>query len=125
MKTLCEIRKLGFGLSIDDFGTGYSNLHYIDELPVSEIKIDRSFVVELERSPAKRVIVEALIRLGDQIGKDIVAEGIETERELDILKELGCRYGQGYLFGRPASGDQLLARLNEGIERNHIVETRQ
>lgn len=111
MVRLKEIRKRGFGLAIDDFGTGYSNLRYIEDMPFSEIKIDRSFVTDLDRSPTKQIIVEALVKLGQQSGIDIVAEGIETERELATLKELGCPYGQGYLFGRPAIADELLARL--------------
>ncbi len=68
-------------------------------------------MTDLDRSPTKRIIVEALIKLGQQTGIDIVAEGIETEREFATLKELGCGYGQGYLFGRPSSGDELLVRL--------------
>ncbi|MGF7161902.1 diguanylate cyclase (GGDEF)-like protein/PAS domain S-box-containing protein [Rhodoligotrophos appendicifer] len=111
MDRLKEIRKLGFGLAIDDFGTGYSNLRYIEELPFSEIKIDRSFVTDLDRSPTKRIIVEALIKLGQQTGIDIVAEGIETEREFATLKELGCGYGQGYLFRRQAVTNSLCAWL--------------
>ena len=117
MDTLKEIRKLGFGLSIDDFGTGYSSLSYIEELPVTEIKIDRSFVNEIEISSSKRIIVEALIRIGNQLGIDIIAEGIETQRQCELLKELGCRYGQGYLFGHPMTGDQLLVKLAEDSAR--------
>ena len=108
---LREIRKLGFGLAIDDFGTGYSNLRYLEDLPFSEIKIDRSFVTELDKSPTKQIIVEALIKLGQQSGTSIVAEGIETETELAILRELGCPYGQGYLLGRPTDADQFLVSL--------------
>jgi EAL domain-containing protein (putative c-di-GMP-specific phosphodiesterase class I) len=82
-------------------------------LPISEIKIDRSFVRDLAVSPTKHIIVEALIKLGKQMGVDLVAEGIETQNEFQALKALGCPYGQGYLLGRPASAEMFLARLDQ------------
>ena len=110
-----ELRSRGFGLAIDDFGTGYSSLGYLDQFPVSEIKIDRSLVKELDKSTTKRIIVESVIKIGAASRINIVAEGVESHDELAVLKELNCPYGQGYLFGRPQHSDGFLARLRSGL----------
>jgi diguanylate cyclase (GGDEF)-like protein/PAS domain S-box-containing protein len=107
-----DVRKMGVGLSVDDFGTGYSSLRYLETLPITELKIDRSFVQDLATSSTKRIIVESLIKLGVESNIAIVAEGIETENELNVLKAMGCSYGQGYLFGRPEGADRFLARAS-------------
>lgn len=96
-----ELRALGVGISIDDFGTGYSNLRYLESFPLSEIKVDRSFVHDVAHSAAKRVIVECVIKLGTALDIRVVAEGIETEAERAIMQALGCSIGQGYLFAAP------------------------
>ena len=96
-----KIRNIGVGLSVDDFGTGYSNFRLLETFPVTEIKIDRSFVAELAASPAKLVIVRALIDLGRALGLSVVAEGVETEAQRALLAGMGCPVGQGYLFGPP------------------------
>jgi PAS domain S-box-containing protein/diguanylate cyclase (GGDEF)-like protein len=95
------LRDLGIGLSIDDFGTGYSSLRYLERFPLTEIKIDRSFVSGLHDSAAKRVIVEAVIKLGSELGVRLVAEGVEQQTERDLLGAMGCSFAQGYLFSRP------------------------
>ncbi len=95
------LRGLGIGISIDDFGTGYSNLRYLESFPISEIKIDRSFVHEVAQSAAKRVIVEAVVKLGTTLDIRIVAEGIETQDERALMLALGCSVGQGFLFATP------------------------
>jgi|TARA_R100000501_G_scaffold1851_1_gene4920 PAS domain S-box-containing protein len=99
-----SLRRLGVGISIDDFGTGYSNLRYLENFPLSEIKIDRSFVHDATQSAAKRVIVESIVKLGAALDIRIVAEGIETEAERSIMRDLGCTVGQGYLFAAPLEG---------------------
>ena len=96
-----DLRNLGIGISIDDFGTGYSNLRYLESFPISEIKIDRSFVHDVAHSAAKRVIVEAVVKLGAALDIRVLAEGIETEAERGIMQALGCSLGQGYLFATP------------------------
>jgi diguanylate cyclase (GGDEF)-like protein/PAS domain S-box-containing protein len=104
------LRQLGVRISVDDFGTGYSSLSYLNELPIDEIKIDRSFVGTLtERSDT--CIVGAIIALAQGLGVPTVAEGIELEVQAALLREMGCDLGQGYLFGRPVDPDVLFAWL--------------
>lgn len=100
-QTFAELRRLGVGVSIDDFGTGYCNLRYLERFPLSEIKIDRSFVHGVADSVAKRIIVEGVVRLGAALDIRVVAEGIETEAERAVMREVGCSIGQGYLFAAP------------------------
>lgn len=96
-----RLRALGITFSIDDFGTGYSSLSYLKWLPIDRIKIDRSFVIDLANDQANAAIVEAIISVGHKLGKTIVAEGIESQIELDALRALGCDFVQGYYLGRP------------------------
>jgi EAL domain-containing protein (putative c-di-GMP-specific phosphodiesterase class I) len=91
----------GVELAIDDFGTGHATLHELWRLPVSEIKLDRSFVASLQTSPKSRTLVGAMIGMGSGLGARVVAEGVETLDVKHALRALGCRLGQGYLFARP------------------------
>ncbi len=102
---LRELRSLGLHLSVDDFGTGYSSLTYLKRFPVEAIKIDRTFVAGLGIDSEDSSIVEAVVRLGQSLGLQVVAEGIESPLQLQRLRELGCDRGQGYLFGRPRPAD--------------------
>lgn len=97
---MTRLRDLGVGLSIDDFGTGYANLRYLEEFPITELKIDRSFIRGLEQSRSKTIIIEAIVRLSNELGFQVVAEGIETPEECARLQDLGCHLGQGFLFGK-------------------------
>ncbi|KRA84029.1 hypothetical protein ASD76_08500 [Altererythrobacter sp. Root672] len=108
-----ELRRLGVGICVDDFGTGYSNLRYLECFPLSEIKVDRSFVHELVHSSAKRIIVESVVKLGAALNIRVVAEGIETEAERAIVRELGCSIGQGFLFAAPLEELQFHKLLDE------------
>ena len=99
---LSELRRMGVEIALDDFGTGYSSLSMLRDLPVSAVKIDRSFVEPLARDPGTAAIVHRLVELCRDLGIDSVAEGIETEGQAAILGRLDCTYGQGYLFGRPS-----------------------
>ena len=111
-----RLRDLGVGLSVDDFGTGYASLRRLETLPVTEIKIDRSFVGDLPTSPSKTVIVRAIIDLGRALGLTVVAEGVETDAQRTLLAGMGCPIGQGYLFGRPADGESFASALrNRGV----------
>ncbi len=99
-----ELRGIGVRLAIDDFGTGYSSFSHLRALEVDLLKVDRTFVRDIETSAQDRAIVEGIIRLAESLKLDVVAEGIETTRQLDLLLEMGCRFGQGHLFSR-ASAD--------------------
>ena len=104
IEALHALRALGIRTSIDDFGTGYSSLAYLKDLPVDELKIDRSFVQNICISPVEREIVATIIKLGKAMGIKVVAEGIESAAVAHELKLLGCDYGQGYYYGKPISG---------------------
>ncbi|MFZ4518041.1 MAG: putative bifunctional diguanylate cyclase/phosphodiesterase [Microthrixaceae bacterium] len=108
-RTLTALRGLGVHLSIDDFGTGYSSLTYLRRFPVQALKIDRSFVDGIGVADEDSAIVRALCDLGDQLGLRVVAEGIETPLQMELLRAWGCDTGQGFLFGRPVPADELEA----------------
>lgn len=108
-----RLNEMGLLLSIDDFGTGYSSLGYLKRLPVDEIKIDRSFVMDMEESENDAKIVHATIDLAHNLGLRVVAEGVETESTLKMLKNLNCDYAQGYYLSRPIPADELVKWLTE------------
>lgn len=99
---LCACRERGMRVSLDDFGTGYSSLSYLHRLPVDTLKLDRSFVLQLDSNEAGRRIVAAVIRLAHELDMDVITEGLETKEQIQALRGLGADYGQGYYFGRPA-----------------------
>jgi EAL domain-containing protein (putative c-di-GMP-specific phosphodiesterase class I) len=98
---LRHLRDLGVLISIDDFGTGYSSLQYLQELPISKLKIDRSFVSRITLGAREQALVQAMISLATSFELEVIAEGIETPEQLAVLRELGCTHGQGFLFSRP------------------------
>ena len=104
---LRAIKSLGIRLALDDFGTGYSSLSYLRRFPVDVVKIDKMFVDEIEKDSGAAALVQAIIRLGEGLSFEVVAEGIETEEQLKSLIDLGCVYGQGYLMARPLSRSEL------------------
>ena len=104
---LDRIRKLGVRISMDDFGTGFSSLSYLQSYPIDCIKIDRAFVNGLETSSNSEAIIEAIARLAKAMGMTTVAEGVETERQLEMLKEIGCAQAQGFLLSRPKPIDEI------------------
>ncbi len=111
-EVILSLKRAGMTVTLDDFGTGYSNLSYLSELTFDKIKIDKGFVQKLrsdQQSSTK--IVEAIIGLSRSLGADNVAEGVETEEQADLLQKLGCRNGQGYLFGRPVRAQELQQRI--------------
>jgi EAL domain-containing protein (putative c-di-GMP-specific phosphodiesterase class I) len=104
-----ELTSMGLTFSLDDFGTGYSSLSYFKQLPLHELKIDKSFVKDIMFDTNDKKIVQTIISFGKQLGLDVVAEGVETEDQYDVLVSLGCKYFQGYYFGRPKDFKSLLA----------------
>jgi EAL domain-containing protein (putative c-di-GMP-specific phosphodiesterase class I) len=110
-RVLAGIRALGVELSIDDFGTGYSSLAYLKRFPVQCLKIDRAFIRDLGQDADSAAIVRAIVALGHGLNMRIVAEGVETEVQLAMLRELGCDEFQGYLFARPLDAPAVTALL--------------
>ena len=106
-RNLQQLRGLGVRVSLDDFGTGYSALGYLQSFPIDEIKIDRSFIAELEANPQSAALVQAILALAQGLQLDVVAEGIETSGQHQQLKLLGCRLGQGYRFARPRPASEI------------------
>jgi EAL domain-containing protein (putative c-di-GMP-specific phosphodiesterase class I) len=103
---LSRIRELGAGLALDDFGTGYSALSYLQKFPFDTIKIDRSFV-RPNGSAARPVILKAIIGLAHDLGMDVVAEGAETDSEVQELFDAGCEFVQGFVYGRPLTAQMV------------------
>jgi EAL domain-containing protein (putative c-di-GMP-specific phosphodiesterase class I) len=111
VEVLEQIAAMGVGLSIDDFGTGYSSLAYLKRFPVHKIKVDRAFVRELEASAEDRAIVAAVMALANSLQLEVVAEGVETEAQLALLRQQGCELAQGFLFARALPADQVASLL--------------
>jgi EAL domain-containing protein (putative c-di-GMP-specific phosphodiesterase class I) len=108
---LNDLRRLGVGVAIDDFGTGYSSLAYLARLPAQTLKIDRSFVKAMAQDSTARTLVTTIISLAHSLQLKVVAEGVETEQQAEILRELGCDQMQGYLFSKPLPPEALAKLL--------------
>lgn len=106
LKNLWALNELGFNIAIDDFGTGYSNLGYLKKLPANELKIDKTFILNLEDDKQNQVLVQTAIQMAHNLGMSVVAEGVESERSYILLKSMGCDLCQGYHFSRPVPVDQ-------------------
>ena len=118
---LRELRVLGITIALDDFGTGYSSLSFLHTLPFDRVKIDRSFVQDLGSQPEAFTIVRAVIGLCSSLGAGVTAEGVETDRQIDLLREAGCSEIQGYRIGRPSPSDELKAWMTAfAASRRHV-----
>lgn len=104
-----RLRAMGFQMSLDDFGTGYSSLSYLVSLPIHELKVDRSFVIAMFKSEENMRIVRTIIDLAKDLGMVSLAEGIDEPRQLEQLRQLGCRIGQGFLFAKPMALPDFIA----------------
>ncbi|MEM6408076.1 MAG: EAL domain-containing protein [Pseudomonadota bacterium] len=121
-QNLLALKELGCGLAIDDFGTGYSNLGYLKSLPLSSIKIDRSFAGDAQTNPVSHSIVKMLVGLGRELGVEVIAEGLETEEDAKTLREIGCGLAQGYYFAKPMTDEALVSMLrNEVTPATHVA----
>ncbi|MFP4509533.1 MAG: putative bifunctional diguanylate cyclase/phosphodiesterase [Spirochaetaceae bacterium] len=114
IQAMQELRKLGVSLLIDDFGTGYSSLAYLRQLPVDTLKIDKSFVDDLCDDVSNKAIIQAIVTLGSSLGLKTLAEGVEHECQLEVLKAVGCDLIQGYYFSGPVDGDLMKTYLKNG-----------
>ncbi len=119
VRVLESLRSLGCSISIDDFGTGYSSLSYLKAFPVTILKIDRSFVRDLSHNSGDRAIAQSVVNLATNLDMLTVAEGVETNEQYKILKQIGCTYIQGYLYSRPLHADQIPAVV-EKIQREQL-----
>jgi EAL domain-containing protein (putative c-di-GMP-specific phosphodiesterase class I) len=120
METLVQIHDMGIHIAIDDFGTGYSSLAYLKRLPADEIKIDKSFVIDMARNEDDAFIARSVIDLGHNLGLKVVAEGVENEATWNLLRQMGCDVAQGYYVSRPLATCDLMDFLN----RNRGAGTR-
>jgi EAL domain-containing protein (putative c-di-GMP-specific phosphodiesterase class I) len=112
---LSELRELGISLSTDDFGTGYSSLSYLHRFPFERLKIDRSFINKMDLDDKSEAIVRTILMLGKNLKIETVAEGIETEKQLELLRAHGCPFGQGFLFSKPLNAEDAERLLEEGL----------
>jgi len=112
VEALTRLHELGVLVQVDDFGTGFSSLKHLQRLPIDSLKIDRSFVQGIDAEPANREVVGTIVGLANNLGIDVVAEGIERDEELEALVSMGCAFGQGYLFAPPLAPDEVVRRLH-------------
>jgi EAL domain-containing protein (putative c-di-GMP-specific phosphodiesterase class I) len=113
--SLHRLNEIGVEISIDDFGTGYSSLAYLTTLPISELKIDRSFVRDLGMTPQSSAVVTAIIALARSLGLRVIAEGVENLRQMEVLHRLGCGVMQGFLFSKPLPPEDIETWLQQTI----------
>jgi EAL domain-containing protein (putative c-di-GMP-specific phosphodiesterase class I) len=118
VEQLSKLRELGVGLAIDDFGTGYSSLAYLKRLPIQTLKLDQTFVRDIESDPNDAGISAATIALAHNLGLEVVAEGVETVAQRDFLVAHNCDYLQGYLFTAPLPGNE----ISEFIHDRMIID---
>ena len=111
MKTIVILQNMGIKVSIDDFGTGYSSLAYLRKLPIDKIKIDRSFIQEVATNDSDLTIVKTMVELSHGLGKRVLAEGVETQQQLQLLRNIGCDAVQGYFISKPISEEEFTKYL--------------
>jgi EAL domain-containing protein (putative c-di-GMP-specific phosphodiesterase class I) len=113
-ETMRSLRDAGLHLSLDDFGTGYSSLAYLKRFPFSSVKIDRAFVTDITTNAGDAAIAKAIIGMGHGLQLNVIAEGVETAEQLQLLRESGCDQIQGFYFSRPIPADAFAAMLRAG-----------
>jgi diguanylate cyclase (GGDEF)-like protein len=118
ISTMNALNDIGILFSLDDFGTGYSSLQYLKRLPFNQVKIDQSFVCDIVTDPSDKAIVKTIIAIAQTLDLDVIAEGVETGEQLQILKGMGCTYFQGFLFGKPMPIERFKAILMQAVGDN-------
>ena len=108
-----QLQQMGVGIAMDDFGTGHSSLNHVSLLPISIIKVDRSFVRNCTERKPDALILEAIVTMGHALGLKVLAEGVETHEQARMLRDQGCDEVQGYLYSRPVSPEQLIVLLKD------------
>jgi len=106
-----KIRQFGIEISLDDFGTGYSSLSYLSKLPLNELKIDKSFTYGITKDENSLTLIKSIINLGNSLGLDVIAEGVETEAQFEILKKIKCKNIQGFYLSKPLNKANLMKFL--------------
>jgi len=120
---LQALRTAGVRILVDDFGTGYSSLSYLKRLPLDTLKIDRTFISNIDTDAADEAIVSAILAMARSLGLKVVAEGVESQYQLDVLQRYGCQMAQGYYFSRPIDAARCVALLHELSVRPSFTET--
>ena len=111
IETVEQLRALGVAIHLDDFGTGYSALSYLHRLPLDAVKVDRAFTASIDHEERPLHVVRAIVSLAHAIGLEVVAEGVANQRQLELLREMGCDLAQGFIFSRPCNSDEMGAFL--------------
>jgi len=124
LRTLQKLAELGVRVALDDFGTGYSSLSLLQRFPLQRIKIDRAFVNNVAEEGHDRALVRTILAMGESLGLEVVAEGVETIQQLDVLTELGCTHVQGYLISRPVHANAMRSTLSALADVRDIASTR-
>ena len=122
-RRLRDLTSLGISLAIDDFGTGYSSLRYLKDFPISALKIDRAFIRDVEREPSSAILAQAIIALATSLNLKVVAEGVETREQVELLRRAGCHELQGSVFSRPLPAEDLLPLLSRRLESKGVCQT--
>jgi EAL domain-containing protein (putative c-di-GMP-specific phosphodiesterase class I) len=107
LQALGQLKAMGVRISIDDFGTGYSSLIYLRRFPIDTLKIDRAFTQDMINSADAQAIIAAVIAMAEALKLQVIAEGVETEAQIDLLQKQGCRHAQGFFFGKPVSAEDM------------------
>ena len=122
IETLHKLHAIGVELAIDDFGTGFSSMSYLKKFPVDRLKIDQSFMRGIENNVEDRSITKAIIKLGHSLGLKVIAEGVETEEQMEFLRIRHCQEAQGYLISRPIVAEELAEFIRGYSPQVHAVE---
>ena len=117
-KVLQEMHDFGFYLALDDFGTGYSSLSYLTRLPFNKIKLDRTFVNDVQTKASSEAMAKSLIALAKTLGFEVIAEGVEDSQQYAFLNDQGCDEAQGYFIGRPVASEQFIEQIEQFYKLN-------